>query len=313
MPEPELDPKDTIDRNAEQELFANLVSFAMSARILVISDKLDRGKSTLLKRLQYNCKYEIKPAIPACLVDLKDFPDAAPFALVEKIVTGLKIEDRFPKFSPLNVARGSRNFAPFDSGAATVHGKVTVKGEQQGKSAGILIEEAAVVQLAPAEWTAVQEDIAQKKCIEAFFDDLRVLCATQPIVIILDHWEKCTYDLREWIKNTFMGEHCVHPDKNLRPGKLAVVVAGNSHEKAKEKFGIRNDEFVHLFNNEQEYKDTVLSIRSLSDWDSKHVREFLEQHGYDNVSDEDIDMLRDCLKRGRTLRHILGAAEGLEL
>jgi hypothetical protein len=333
MPELELDPRDTIDRKAEQELFADLVSFATSARILVISDKIDRGKSTLLRRLEYNCKRVIKPPLPACLVDLGKSDLLSPFAFIDEIVRDLKIDERFPKFIPLKNARGAKNFSPFDTsdvdmlgqvavksqidtgGGSNIRGNVSVAGDFVGRDKvvhGDVVEgdkiggdKIVVQQITRGEFTDVQEEIARKKCIEAFFDDLRVLCATQPIVMLLDHWEKCNYDLREWIRNTFMGEHCFHPDKNLRPAKLAVVVAGNIFDEAKERFGIRDKEFIDLFKDEQEHNEAVLSRASLSDWESDHIREFLKQNGYfKNVSDEDIDYLRSCLKRGMTFGRI---------
>jgi len=316
MPDPELDPRDTIDRKAEQELFAGLVGFATQARMLVISDKLDRGKSTLLRRLEYNCKWEIK-SVTACLIDLepsstnekskigKRLPEASPFAFVEKIVAGLSVDERFPKFIPLNKARAEKNFAPFETAEAQMTGQVIVKGELKGEATGIKIVQPAVVQFTREEFTDVQEEIARKKCVEAFFDDLRVLCATQSVVLLLDHWERCNYDLREWIRNTFMGNHCFASDKNLRPARIAFVVAGNIFDKAKERFGIRDREFIDLFKDEHEHNETVLSRASLSDWDSDHIREFLEQNGYTrNVSDEDIDYLRGCLRRGMTFRQI---------
>jgi hypothetical protein len=310
-----LDPRDTIDRRAEQELFAGLVSFATPARMLVISDKIDRGKSTLLRRLQYNCKYEINPPahVPACLVDLGEDNLLTAFDLIAKIVEGLNINDRFPKFTPLNIARTSKKIDPFDAVYKGMPGYANVGGDFIGRGKVVHGDDVRGDKIGgnkyeynmQREFTEGHETIARKKCIEAFFEDLRVLCATQPVVILLDHWENCNYDLREWIKGTFMREHFLNRDKNLRPAKLAIVVAGNSYDKAKAKFGIRDDEFDRLFNNEQECKETILSIRSVCDWDSKHVREFLEQHGYYQVSDEDIDMLRDCLKRRHTLGTIL--------
>jgi hypothetical protein len=274
-----LDPRDTIDRETEQELFAGLVSFKTPARMLVISDTVDRGKSTLLRRLEYNCKWVINPPVSACLVDLSQLKDPSPFGFIEEVVKGLNIEQRYSKFISLNRARAAKNFSRFDTPYAAIHGEVTVKDGAEGTAYGINIEQA----------------------VEAFFDHLRVLCATQPIVILLDHWEKCYYQLRDWIKATFLQKHCFHPNKNLRPAKLAIVLAGNSYDKAKERFGIRELEFVDLFKHEQEYKETVLLIGILSEWDSVHVREFLKQHGHDKLSDADIDMICDLLKRGYTL------------
>jgi hypothetical protein len=84
-----FDPRDLIDREAEQELFQVLVSFTSPARMLTICDKGGRGKSSLLKSLQYNCRYKIKPAVPACLIELDHLEEPSLFVFVAKVVEGL--------------------------------------------------------------------------------------------------------------------------------------------------------------------------------------------------------------------------------
>lgn len=106
-----IDPRDIINRAAEQELFAGLVSFATPARMMVISDKLGRGKSTLLRRLEYNCNCMIKPLVSACSVDLKDLPETSPFAFAEKVSAELTLHEGFANFAALSNARTRKNFA----------------------------------------------------------------------------------------------------------------------------------------------------------------------------------------------------------
>lgn len=310
MPETEINPKDTIDRSAEQELFEKLVAFTTPARMLVISDKMGRGKSTLLKRLRYNCKYLISPSVPAGLVDLRELREDTPFAFVEKLIDSFNIPERFPQFLKFDNARQAKNISLFDAAGTAQHqtasgsgavfsGSVNAGGHVAGRDININPPP-------PADFTNRQESIARRRCIEAFFEDLRVFCAKQPLVILLDHWEQCNYDLRDWITTTFLGDHCFNSDKNLRPDKLAIVVAGDTYDKAEKRSGIREDEFSQVVKGEEkEVAETVLSRRSLSEWESDHVREFLEQHGYKNISQQDIDLLRDFLKTGKTLRQIL--------
>ena len=314
MPDTEIDPKDTIDRAAEQELFAKLVSFTTPARMLVISDKRDRGKSTLLNRLRYNCKYEISPLIPVGLVDLKELSDSSPFAFIEELIDSLNIPERFSKYFKLNKARVAKDFSPFDTendkqptsiggSGAVISGDVVVNGNFAGR-------DYIVNPPPPADFTSGQENIARKRCIEAFVDDLRVFCAKERIVILIDHWEQGNYDLREWIRTTFVSEYCFNSDINLRPDKLAIVIAGDTYDIAEQKFGIREDEFSQVFKGDvKEFNEIILSRRSLSDWESGHVRDFLSQNGFKNFSEQDIDIFRDVLKTGRTLRQILQTAE----
>src|SRR5438034_262956 len=100
----DLNPIDHIDRNAEQELFRTLVSFKTPARILTICDQGGRGKSSLLKRLTYNCEHEEKPSVPSCLLELDKVTDPSPFAFAFAVATGFAVRgenfrERFAKFN----------------------------------------------------------------------------------------------------------------------------------------------------------------------------------------------------------------------
>ena len=70
MAEAEYDPARCINRLAEQELFKRLLPCQDSVRLLTICDRGGRGKSALLGRLQYICKWEIIPRIPCCRITL---------------------------------------------------------------------------------------------------------------------------------------------------------------------------------------------------------------------------------------------------
>lgn len=330
MPQFVIDPRDTIDRKAEQEQFTrHLISFAPNepARMLVIRDKAGLGKSTLLRRLHYTCRFQINPPIPASLVDLGQLASPSPFAFVEKVVEGLGTDDRFPNFIALNNARGVKNFAPFDTTGADAFGAVMGR-EKIGTGGGAIVlgnvisggdvvmrdkhvhgDEVNITVLPDTrtEFNDAQEQIARKKCIDAFLGDLRASCASQAMVILLDHWEKCSYDLREWIRNTLLRQHCFSPSKDLRPDKLAIVVAGDTYDPAKVAFGIREREFEDLFGDSEAYSNTVLSIESLSKWEEEHVKAFLRLHGYVEAEDMDIHFLRERLLKGNTLDEILNA------
>jgi len=315
-----FDPRNFIDRQAEQELFRDLVSFTSPARMLTICDKGARGKSSLLKRLQYNCKYEIRPPVHACLIALDQLANTSRFELINKIRDELK-GVAFPKFDQLNNARMAHDFTPFELRTFESRNRISVEGpvEREARVANQLIEnqhfenaDTVINMTSRLPFNADQQTFAQNKCLEAFFEDLRVICATQPIVLLFDAWERCYLELREWITDELLRNHCFNRDKNLRPANLAIVLASRPHGK-EQRHGLREGEFIRLFADEQEYAAIVLSRTSLSDWDSEHVRDFLDQNEITNVDDDDINYIRDSLKKGKTLLQILSAMEALTM
>jgi len=310
----EFDPRDLIDRHAEQELFRNLVTFKSAARMLTIRDKGGRGKSSLLKRLRYNCQYEMMPPIPVCLIELDRMDDPSPFPFVVQVVEGLNIWDRFAKFRQHNEARTLRDFAVFSSGSdmkyresrilANIHGGANVEGPvaEEATIIGTYVDK---LNIQNPEFTEEQEQLARQKCAEAFFEDLRTICAAEPMVLILDAWERCNLELRQWIRDEFLAKHCCHFDRNLRPDKLAIIVASRPYEPANTRQGLRPNEFRPLFKDEHDHETTVLSIKSLSEWDKEHVSAFMQNNGCPEPSEEEISFIQSRLKVGWSLEKIL--------
>src|ERR1051325_9382525 len=101
-----------IDRKAEQELFRKMLRLDAPARVLFISDKGGRGKSHLLKRLEYICKWE--EDIPCSRVELKELQNPSPLALIKKIRDDLKLE--LEEFDRLYTARVLRQHEEFGWG-----------------------------------------------------------------------------------------------------------------------------------------------------------------------------------------------------
>jgi len=312
-----LDPRDLIDRKAERELFGELVSFTSSARMLTIGDTGGRGKSALLRRLKYNCQYEIKPQVSACLIDLSDLHDAFAFSLVSTMVDQFSVSTPFARFKQLDEARRLKDFSVFAQGAKTdyrdprslpqIQATATV-AESTGEGstvAGIHANYATFNVAQSPEFTDEQEQLARQRCVEAFLEDLRVISATQPLAIIFDAWERCNLPLRAWIRDEFFAKQCFNPDPNLRPDKLAIVVAGRPHNPADAPFGLRQDDFRPLFKDDQEHVKIVLSIRSLSEWGYDHVREFMILNGCREPDEDAIRFIQSKLKANWSLEKIL--------
>jgi hypothetical protein len=326
----ELDPRDLIDRLAEQEVFTEILpgpgeDNAASARVLTICDKGGRGKSALLARLLYNCRYEVKPPASGCLIPLDQLIDPAPFSFIKQIYDGLMpvpgddIKARFAKFKQLNEARELRDFSLFGSPPSWPPSGPGLFGSSQtgpmgpgARSAGLSIEEIAHVetqniysQFQRLEFTEEQERRAQEKCVEAFFEDLRTVCATQTIVVLLDAWERCNVKFQRWITDVFLGNYCLHPDKNLRPARFAIVIAGRPFFQPDEPYGLRADEFRPLFDTHAEFETMVRDRRSLSEWEHDHVEQFMINNGCPAPSGEEIAVIQAKLKTGWSLLQIL--------
>jgi hypothetical protein len=308
-----LNPRDHIDRHAEQELFRQLASFDSAARMLTICDRGGLGKSSLLKRLRYNCQREFRPPVPACLIELDKLQDPSHFAFVSGIVEELS-SVRFAKFNEFDNARVFKIAAAFeDSGDYRSRG-LDIRASARagtvapgGLSAGVAVQHAERVDLSGErpEFTEEQERRARLRCVEAFFDDLRTICAAQPIVLLLDAWERCNIKLRDWILDELLGNHVLHPDSSLRPDKLGIVIAGRPYHPSSTPEGLRPDELRPFFDSQAELEACVLSIASLSEWDEEHISEFLALNGLDEPSQEDIFFIKFKLRKGWSLEKIV--------
>jgi hypothetical protein len=314
-----LSPRDHIDRNGEQELFRGVVTYQSPARILTICDRGGRGKSSLLARLKYNCEFEIKPRVPCCLLELDDDErEPTPFALVSAVVTGFtagrgeNVRDRFAKFTQVNDARMDRMLALGADQSARRGAEPQAVGRAYaatmygGKNIGANFERADKVIVSPVpQFTDDQEQRARELVTEAFFDDLRSTCATRPMVLLLDGWERCNLSLRDWIFQELLGNHVLHPETNLRPDKFAVVIAGRPYEPGDTPFGLRLDELRPLFDSDEDFSASVRSIKSLSEWDSDHIREFMVLNGCREPTDVQVNLIREQLSRGKSLEKIV--------
>jgi hypothetical protein len=324
----ELHPRDHCDRLREQMIFRELMTFQSAGRLLTFSDVGESGKSSLLRRLEYNCAEEIKPPVPRCRVELNllgQTEESAlaqrPFGFVHYLVTHFthridRPRDLFPSFHALNEAREEGNFGPFQQGGAAVAqpgvvvtGTSTVeinKGESYGvKNVGMEIHAETVnVQDGRFSLTPHQEKLAQEQCIEAFFADLRTTCARRPLAILLDGWDRCDRDLQDWIRDEMLGRNVFHPDCTQRPGQLLVVIAGRPHgydeKRGEHPRGLRKDEFVGLFESTEGFSQAVYPIEGLSrEWDDDAVRGFLRSNGFYQPEAEDLEIIQSKMRKGR--------------
>jgi hypothetical protein len=274
----------------EQELFDELLKFQDDSRLLTIRDAGGRGKSSLLKMLEYKCIWRHDPPTPVSLVSLDQLPDNHPFILVYDIRDKLSTL-RFTEFDRLNAARVSRDFSKFSAPSGPVEGRVHASGASMGGSAMVagvgMQQQGEKIQnifSGGSDWSAEQEDVARRACVEAFFEDLKRICSEQKLVVLLDSWERSNTRLQEWILSDLVLPHLFNIEN--RPQRFVLVLAGRELPDFEVRLG------------EARYQRLVKSIESLGMWEENHVKAFLQAHGFEGLDDEDVRDLCSLIKRG---------------
>jgi hypothetical protein len=383
-----FDPRKFIDRESEQELFAEMLLFKDKARILTIRDKGGMGKSHLLEKFQYRCRTNKPERIPISLVELDRLPDNSPLVLIEQIVQDLdSFQVACPRYTRYKLARLSGDFITICESAywqAAMMQRVRVGINQsarervnhavlldilvkyfneselhnlcfelnidyeslpsQGKDnkARELIEYARRYlrlnelvahcrQLRPqADWhivdriptqdlgvavpfddsqswdepfavprsataqklTQEQQIIAQEVCIRAFFDDLSTICAEDPIVLMLDAYERCDDTLKEWIEKLFLERLFFSLERQAH--RLILVVSGRELPHFERRWSIEDCDAL------------VRSVEELGKWKRSDVADCLRVHGYDNYEDLDVDAFHRLILIGIAPSEVVG-------
>src|SRR5262249_53176427 len=130
------------------------------------------------------------------------------------------------------------------------------------------------------DWNAQIEQRGRERAIAAFLDELREICATRLVVLILDSFDdKCNATVREWAKRYLVGGLCLAPAG--RAARLALVAAGR-----------QTPDFVV-----PAYQGRIKTIDSLGLWEENHLRDFLALHQI-TLAPEMLEFVHTRLKEG---------------
>lgn len=288
IPEKTFDPRRFVNRDVERELFEALLHVGDDARILAIQDGSGMGKSYLLKLFRYRCRTG-RPRTPVSLVDLKQLGDHSPMTFIKTVVQDLtSFGLEFPNFARYERARVAADFLPFHA-SASLQGASFVESKDIRISAMMLeVRTAEVVQVAPGGvcLTEEQDRTAQEVCVRAFFDDMQACGPTdQPVVILMDSFEKCGEPLRDWLYTHFLEWAFFDPAR--RPPRLLLVVAGW--------------EVPHfdLYWSLEACEQMVRSVRGLDRWTRHHIEECLRLHDLP-YEERDVDAFYRLVEVGYT-------------
>jgi predicted MPP superfamily phosphohydrolase len=244
------DPRKFIGRESEQQRFEELLRFETPARILAIKAKSGDGKSRLLEQFHQRCR-TVEPPIPLSLVLLDQLPDSSPLALIQSIAEDLILCGiRLDTYQAKEYARMSADFGGLSS-------------RTQLQDAETVNVSSATEPLSPE-----QEKAARGIVINSFFDDLHAYCAVNPVVIMLDAFDKCERNLKDWLVNHFLrrnffGDTC-------ESCLLALVIAGQKLPAFHEHWPTAKCD------------SKILAIDKLGKWTREDLAECLRAYGINN-------------------------------
>lgn len=279
------------DREEQHREFARLVSLEETTRLLLVQAQKDQGKSELLRSFHYSCLHEREPSVPVSLVPLEQLTDASPIALAALIAdqlaeAGIVLE----RFSALYAARVARDAIPF-SGLAGIHGEMHAEGASvTGAAGGVIVQGGVHYHGEAPAWSPALDHEALKRCLAAFFEDLRAVGAKGPVVLLLDSWEECDENLRTWIAQRLTGGEGFGL---LAPPSPVVVIA------SRERAGLGWLE-------EPKYSG-MIRTSPIPPWEPEQVGQLLAVAGFPDVSEAEIEVAATWLARGTGLGQVLAA------
>jgi len=111
-----------------------------------------------------------------------------------------------------------------------------------------------------------QDVAAQEVSLKAFFDDLRDYTADNPVVLLLDAYERCGPELRDWVERHLLAEQLP------RQPHLLVVLAG----RALPQYAAWDDAQI---------KQYTHHIAELTPWGRDDIAAYLDAHDYTYTDD----------------------------
>jgi hypothetical protein len=146
------------------------------------------------------------------------------------------------------------------------------------------------------ELTGEQREKAEDVCVRAFLDDLRVYCDTQPVVLLVDSFERCGERLRVWLRDHFLENYFF--DVARRPAKLLLVVAGQTLPDFAGNWSVEDCE------------RTLKLVDGLSRWTREHVEQCLKVHDF-RYEEKDIDAFHKLIEMGIPPSQVVQMIESL--
>lgn len=247
-----------IDREHELRLFESLLTFETQLRILAVKVGPGHGKSYLLEKLRRVCEQRRPRQVPVSLISLKDLADRTPFMFAKELVEQLarsRMAVPLPSLARYRLSQSRKE--DMSRLIGSVQATVSLDGaDMQG--AEMHIEGASIhINLDDQHATMPLDELT-------FLDDLRRYADENPVVILLDAYDKGDDDLSEWLRYSFLEPLFFNLES--RPRRILLVIAG---------------QWLPDFDNwwpPEETQVVVQLVERLSRWEQRHIEDFLRAY-----------------------------------
>lgn len=228
-----INPDLLVDRRPEQDLFTEIVTNQSQVRVLVFAVPSGRGKSSLMQRLNRNCQTMSPPTLSALIhvkkpeakYDIKTAYDLAG-AIVEELCEEDEAAAYFEHFMDLQRAYMGGDREAFGFAENRTSNTYNVKARVQG----LTDSNVTAVNITPSPpddaFNDEQRKFAEKKCVNAFLDDISRVIDGTPTAILIDGWDGCDLELRWWVHKNLVKPHIAEAEGGPSESKLHLVVAG---------------------------------------------------------------------------------------
>jgi len=289
-----------VDRDDEAALLADMLWCTDGRRVLAVSDQRGMGKTDVLRKLRFIC--ETKYEVPAAMLRFDDFegrPDL--FTIAHRLYSILRDFDTpFPRFEPLNEARGLGSVQGFQERLRSVYGSVDARGARVvgGQVAGSIFNIEADNVNITTSWNDQAETQAKNYCVDALTDDLVDAARQSPVVLLFDTVNKATEDLQHWLILNLIRRHVLTDAGNH---KLIVVLAG-----------LKLDDALAARLHEK-YFEHIVCVEpgaSVRKWSLDCIAEFLRVNDCGSLTQDQTAVIQQHFLAGGSLAHAILIAKG---
>jgi hypothetical protein len=260
---------------------------------MIVCDKRGRGKTDLLRKLQYQCEWVFEPTVAVALFDFENRGVTTVIDILDSLAEQLAAADvpvNLSRFDDMSRARALGDTGQFVKAWGSVKGSIDASGAQlsgEAQAAGVIqnihIQHAENVGF-PA-WSDKIDGYARRLCQEIFFTDLFAAATNQPIVLLLDTIDAADTDLRRWLLRDLLKRRLL---SGWEQHRLLVILAGTDV-----------DELLQPLTAEQ--RACIEPAPTLANWELEQVRAFLTVHGCADLADAQLEVVRGAIAAGMSL------------
>lgn len=268
-------PSDFIDREQEMDLLEGVLASKLPYRILAFLVNAEQGKTYLMNHFRGYCK---RQDLPVCLIDFdsRQGSNITYWKFIDKICDDLSENN----FARLQACKRDLLALPSPVTIHTGTGESSIRFGKKGEFNEAELEEFAGRDLIKVEIgdltiqnpkyrEGTDPERTMYEMGRAFRSDLSEICKQKQVVVILDTFERASFETRQWLDDWLFRPLLDSYDN------LQIIIAGRP-----------NQTVIDYFNQNTPWRTRTYIKKSLSIPNESHVRKYLEIHRLiDTVND----------------------------